>query len=97
MFSSTVRRPAQTFKTAEGVFVSPCFQLDELVPLLRECVPIEEMKLLLPSLREGGWGGPDELKVKVKFTQSCPSLCDSVDYTVHGILQARILEWVAIP
>ena len=22
-------------------------------------------------------------------------LCDPVDYTVHGILQARILEWVA--
>ena len=24
-------------------------------------------------------------------------LCDPMDYTVHGILQARILEWVAIP
>ena len=24
-------------------------------------------------------------------------LCNSVDYTVHGILQARILEWVALP
>ena len=35
--------------------------------------------------------------VKVKFTQSCPTLCDPMDYTVHGILQARILEWVAIP
>ena len=23
--------------------------------------------------------------------------CDSMDYTVHGILQAGILEWVAIP
>ena len=29
--------------------------------------------------------------------QSLPTLCDSVDYTVHGILQARILEWVAVP
>ena len=29
--------------------------------------------------------------------QSCPTLCDPVDYTVHGILQARILEWVAFP
>ena len=27
----------------------------------------------------------------------CPTLCDPVDYTVHGILQARILEWVAFP
>ena len=34
-------------------------------------------------------------KVKVKVAQSCP--CDPMDYTVHGILQARILEWVAIP
>ena len=32
---------------------------------------------------------------KVKVTQACPSLCDPMDYTVHGILQARILEWVA--
>ena len=37
------------------------------------------------------------LKVKVKGTQSCLTLCDPMDYTVHGILQARILEWVAIP
>ena len=34
--------------------------------------------------------------------QLCPTLCDSMDYSppgssVHGILQARILEWVAIP
>ena len=32
-----------------------------------------------------------------KVAQSCLTLCNSVDYTVHGILQARILEWVAIP
>ena len=34
---------------------------------------------------------------EVKVAQSCPILCDPMDYTVHGILQARILEWVAIP
>ena len=37
------------------------------------------------------------MKVKVKVVQSCLTLCDPMDYTVHGILQARILEWVAIP
>ena len=37
------------------------------------------------------------LKVKVKVAQSCPTLCDPMDYTVHGILQARILGWVARP
>ena len=35
--------------------------------------------------------------VKVKVAQSCPTLCDPVDSTVHGILQARILEWVPFP
>ena len=33
----------------------------------------------------------------MKVTQSCPTLCDSMDHTVHGILQARILEWVTFP
>ena len=35
--------------------------------------------------------------MKVKVTQSCWTLCNPRDYTVHGILQARILEWVAFP
>ncbi|CAI9158043.1 unnamed protein product [Rangifer tarandus platyrhynchus] len=33
----------------------------------------------------------------MKVVQSCPALCNPMDYTVHGILQARILEWVAFP
>ena len=42
------------------------------------------------------------MKVKVLVTQSCLTLCDPIDCSppdssVHGILQARILEWVAIP
>ena len=36
-------------------------------------------------------------KVKVKVIQLYPTLCNPIDYTVHGILQARILEWVAFP
>ena len=35
--------------------------------------------------------------MKVKVTQSCPTLCNPIACTVHGILQARILEWVAFP
>ena len=34
---------------------------------------------------------------KLKVIQLCPTLCDPMDYTVHGILQAGILEWVAFP
>ena len=37
------------------------------------------------------------LKVKVNVTQLCSTLWDPMDYTVHGIFQARILEWVAFP
>ena len=36
-------------------------------------------------------------KVEVKVTLSCPTLWDLMDYTVHGIDQARILERVAFP
>ena len=41
-------------------------------------------KMLFPSL-------------KVKAAQSCLTLCNPIDYTLQGILQARILEWVAYP
>ena len=41
--------------------------------------------------------GPGCLKVKMKAAQLCPTLCDPMDYAVHGILQARILEWAAFP
>ena len=35
--------------------------------------------------------------MKVKVLQSCQTLCDPIDYRDHGILQARILQWVAFP
>ena len=42
-----------------------------------------------------------KVKVNVLVAQSCLTLCDSMDYSllgssIHGIFQARILEWVAI-
>ena len=45
-----------------------------------------------------GW----KCKVKVFVTQLCPTLCDPMDCSppgssVRGVLQARTLEWVAIP
>ena len=43
-----------------------------------------------------------KVKVEVLVTPLCPTLCDPTDCSppgssVHGILQARILQWVAIP
>ena len=45
---------------------------------------------------------PSKVCVHAKSLQSCPALCNSVDYSLlgsslHGILQARTLEWVAFP
>ena len=42
------------------------------------------------------------VQVKVLVTESCPTLCDPMDYSLpasslRGILQARIMEWLAIP
>ena len=46
--------------------------------------------------------GRQEKQVKAVVTQSCLTLCDPMDCnppgsSVHGILQARILGWVAMP
>ena len=58
--------------------------------------PILNLPILGPNLNiDTSLSFPPMLtlwKVKVKLTQSCPTLCDPMDY---GILQARILEWVA--
>ena len=35
--------------------------------------------------------------LNVKVTQLRPTLCNPMDYTVRGIIQARILEWVTFP
>ena len=33
----------------------------------------------------------------MKVAQSCPTFCSAMGYTIRGMLQARILEWVAFP
>ena len=33
----------------------------------------------------------------MEVAQLCPTLCEPMDYIIHGILQARILEWVDFP
>ena len=92
---------------------SPALQADSLPTELSEPVStpilsmrpqgLEKVKLSVPChpLRE-------ELELKhrracmyAKSFQSCPTLCDLMNYSppgssVHGILQARILKWVAV-
>ena len=43
-----------------------------------------------------------DVRMRARAPQSCPTLCDSMDCSplgssVHGILHARILEWVVMP
>ena len=49
-----------------------------------------------------GERGGIEYCMRAKLLQSCPTLCDPVDCgppgsSVHGVLQTRLLEWVAMP
>ena len=43
----------------------------------------------------------DESESESEVAQSCPTLCDPIDWglsgsSIHGIFQARVLEWIAI-
>ena len=70
-----------------GVFLEfPCFLYDQT----------NVGNLLLAPLKT------DSFPRRDSTLQSCPTLCDPTDCSppvssVHGILQVRILEWVAIP
>ena len=55
----------------------------------------------IPS-KAPAWGYSLDACMHAKSFQSCLTLCDPVDHSltgssVHGVLQARILEWVAMP
>ena len=100
------------FATGVCLIISKCilftyaknFQ-DSLKPRMKVFPSRKHLCLLLPKTSENHQvlRSSSQLKVdkvrlsEVKVTQSCSTLCDPTDYTVRGILQARILEWVAIP
>ena len=84
-------------KSVDHNYSSPCAQ--SLCSTTRETIsmrsPHTREQPLLQETRES-------LHVPAKLLQSCLTLCDPKDYSlpassVHGILQARILEWVALP
>ena len=47
--------------------------------------------------RRGPQTEKEKCDIKGKVAQLCPTLCNPMDCRVHGILQARILEWVPLP
>ena len=96
---------SKRYGTEEGlVFESPVIEFsyknDDLGdPLINDYHAVA-LKLITAGGNKGT-GVSNPLKtnvfVKVKVAQPCLTLCNPMDYTVHGILQARILEWVAFP
>ena len=73
------------------------------VLIMNECriCQMQFLHMLIWSLNFSSLGcwcdGLWKWKVKVKVTQSCLTLFDPMDCIVHGILQVRILEWLAFP
>ena len=76
----------------------------------QQLVVVSNSNTIIVSLVVGGLKGVMDIKsyhsawyiLKMLVSQSCPTLCDPMDCSppgssVLGILQARILEWVAIP
>ena len=57
----------------------------------------QKISWLLPYFLLDLTVGKTRCLLKVKVAQSCLTLCNPMNCTVHGILQARILEWVAFP
>ena len=66
---------------------------------------ISQLKILrwvtIPFFKASSWPRDQKKERKSEVTQSCPTLCGPVDCSppgssIHGIFQARVLEWVAI-
>ena len=69
-------------------------KLEELV--------LRELDVFRRKFYESSFSHLPILKVDVLVAHLCLTLCNSMDYSlpgssIHGVLQARILEWVAIP
>ena len=63
---------------------------------LKYCASLEGLRC-----QGGALGWEEEIRMRAKSLQPCPSLCNPIDHSppgssVHGILQARILDQVAI-
>ena len=59
-----------------------------------------KMSVFIPILKKGN-AEECSSENESEVAQSCPTLCDPLDcslpgFSIHGILQARILEWVTI-
>ena len=66
------------------------FLLQEIFPIQGSNLHFLHCRWMICSLSHQG-----RFNLKVQVAQSCPALCNPMDYAVHGVLQARILVWAA--
>ena len=83
----------RTYSIAQGTLLNVMWQpgWEEIWGRMHTCVGMAESLCCSP------WNYHNIVNWLCVCAQSCLTLCDPMDYTVHGILQARILEWVAVP
>ena len=74
-----------------------CQRHSRILYLIKDFLPASILTVPAQAKYSSGFPYRMTFKVKVKVAQLCLTLCDPMDYTVHGILQARIIEWVAFP
>ena len=72
----------------------------QVVVIYADCIQVHMN--LQNFLKQSRNNNRESMKVKVLVTQLCLTLCNPIDYSspgfsVHGILQARILAWRAVP
>ena len=103
------RAKSQTFPASRRVLVPPeVFLWEEIMSFSKikhkiqhkQRCPEEFYSLLLSGATASSKNSWQHMPVYAQLLQSCPTLCDPVDCSppgsnVHGIFQARILEWVA--
>ena len=98
------RRGRQRMRWLDGITDSMDVSLGELRELVMDreawCAVIHGVAKSQTGLRD--WSDLIWSEVHAKLLQLCWTLCDPLDCkppgcSVHGILQARILEWVALP
>ena len=78
-------------------FPFPCWKLEWILVQSSFSEPRGNLELKPTKLG----GGTYEWQKKSEVIQSCPTLCNRMDYSlpgscIHEIFQARVLEWVAI-
>ena len=88
-------KPVLLKKSTVGLFVFLFSKLSD-----RNVVALQ-MEIWQPFLRPGKWDPLGGYESEGEVAQSCLTLCDPMDgnlpgSTVHGIFQARILEWAAV-